>query len=76
MALVDAPPYILTRALELQPELAHHHGMWHRTPISDLWIAETALHNNLGVLHVDHDFERIAEIRPVTGVDARWRPGR
>lgn len=63
---VSAPPDLLDRALELQRDLAHHHGMWHRTPIPDLLIAETALHNQLGVLHVDRDYERIAEVRPLT----------
>lgn len=62
---VAAPPDVLERALALQADLAHHHGMWHRTPIPDLLIAETALHHNLGVVHVDHDFERIAEVRPL-----------
>ena len=47
-------------------DLAHHHGMWHRTPIPDLLIAETALHHGLGVAHVDSDFDRIAEVRPLT----------
>lgn len=64
--LVGAPPDILERALVLQRELAHHHGMWHRTAIGDLLIAETALHHELGVVHVDRDYERIAEIRPLT----------
>lgn len=63
---VAAPPDLFDRALELQRDLAHHHGMWHRTPIPDLLIAETALHNQLGVLHVDRDYERIAEVRPLT----------
>jgi predicted nucleic acid-binding protein len=40
--------------------------MWHRTPIPDLLIAETALHHGLGVVHCDGDFERIAEVRPLT----------
>jgi predicted nucleic acid-binding protein len=40
--------------------------MWHRTPLPDLFIAETALHHELGVVHVDRDFERIAEVRPLT----------
>jgi len=62
---VAAPPDILDRALRLQRDLAHHHGMWHRTPIPDLPIAETALHHDLGVVHVDGDFERIAEVRPL-----------
>lgn len=65
LELVAAPSDILERALALQADLAHHHGMWHRTPIPDLVIAETALHHNLGVVHVDRDFERIAEIRPL-----------
>jgi predicted nucleic acid-binding protein len=62
----DAPPDILDRALALQRDLAHHHGMWHRTPIPDLLIAETAVHHGLGVVHVDRDFERIAEVRSLT----------
>jgi len=37
---VAAPGDILDRALNLQRDLAHHHGMWHRTPIPDLLIAE------------------------------------
>jgi predicted nucleic acid-binding protein len=63
---VDAPPDIFDRALRLQRDLAHHHGMWHRTPIPDLLIAETARHHDLGVVHVDGDFERIAEVRDLT----------
>lgn len=47
--IAAAPPDLLDRVLRLQEELAHHHGMWHRTPILDLFIAETALHNELGV---------------------------
>lgn len=66
MPRAPAPPDLLDRALALQRDLAHHHGLWHRTPIPDLLIAETALHNNLGVVHVDGDYERIAEVRPLT----------
>lgn len=61
--MVAAPADILERALALQRDLAHHHGMWHRTSIPDLLIAETAIHHGLGVVHVDRDFERIAEVR-------------
>jgi len=71
--IVAAPADILERALTLQRDLAHHHGMWHRTPIPDLLIAETALHHHLGVVHVDGDFDRIAEVRPLTA--RRLRPG-
>jgi len=63
--VVEAPSDLLDRALRLQQDLAHHHGMWHRTPIPDLLIAETALHHGLGVVHVDADFDRIAEVRPL-----------
>lgn len=62
---VTAPADVLDRALQLQADLAHHHGMWHRTPIPDLLIAETALHHGMGVVTVDSDFERIAEVRPL-----------
>jgi predicted nucleic acid-binding protein len=53
------------RAFGLQRDLAHHHGMWHRTPLPDLLIADTALHHELGIVHVDRDYERIAEVRPL-----------
>ncbi len=60
------PPDIFDRALALQRDLAHHHGLWHRTSIPDLLIAETALLHGLGVVHVDGDYERIAEVRSLT----------
>ncbi len=63
--IVSAPADLFERALDLQRDLAHHHGMWHRTPIPDLLIACTALHHGLGIVHVDRDFERIAEVRPL-----------
>jgi predicted nucleic acid-binding protein len=63
---VEAPADIFERALRLQRDLAHHHGMWHRTPIPDLLIAEIALHHGLGIVHIDRDFDRIAEVRPLT----------
>lgn len=63
--VVAAPPDVFDRALDLQRDLAHHHGMWHRTPIPDLLVASTALHHGLGILHVDRDFDRIAEVRPL-----------
>lgn len=63
--VVVPPPDLLERALRLQQDLAHHHGMWHRTPIPDLLIAETALHHELGVVHIDGDYDRIAEVRPL-----------
>lgn len=63
--IVAAPPDVFERALDLQRDLAHHHGMWHRTPIPDLLAACTALHHGLGIVHVDRDFDRIAEVRPL-----------
>jgi predicted nucleic acid-binding protein len=61
--IVAAPSDIFERALRLQHDLAHHHGMWHRTPIPDLLVAETALYHGLGVVHVDADYDRIARVR-------------
>jgi predicted nucleic acid-binding protein len=63
--LIAAPVDIFERALRLQRDLAHYHGLWHRIPIPDLLIAETALFHDLGVVHVDGDFERIAQVRPL-----------
>lgn len=37
--------------------------MWHRMAIPDLLLTVTALHHNMGVVHVDADFDRIAEVR-------------
>ena len=59
------PSDVFERALRLQRDLAYHHGMWHRIPIPDLLIAETALYHDLGIVHVDGDFDRIAEVRPL-----------
>lgn len=73
LQVVDAPPDILQRALALQRDLAHHRGMWHRTPIPDLLIAEIALHHGLGVVHVDSDYERIARVRPLAARRLRTR---
>jgi predicted nucleic acid-binding protein len=63
--IVAAPPDVFDQALKLQSDLAHHHGMWHRTPIPDLLVACTALHHDLGIVHVDRHFDRIAEVRPL-----------
>lgn len=62
--VITAPPDIFERVRRLQSDLAHHHGMWHRTAIPDLFIAETALHHDAGVLHHDRDYARIAQVRP------------
>jgi predicted nucleic acid-binding protein len=62
---IAAPIDNFDRALRLQRDLAHHHGLWHRIPMPDLLIAETALHHDLGGVHVDGDFARIAEVRPL-----------
>lgn len=60
---LQAPPDIVERVLRLQADLAHHHGLWHRMAIPDLFIAETALFHGAGVLHQDGDYERIGEVR-------------
>lgn len=62
----DPPNDVFDRTLVLQRDLAHHHGLWHRVPLPDLLLAETALQHGLGILHVDRHYERIAEVRPLT----------
>jgi predicted nucleic acid-binding protein len=62
--ILPAPTDIFDRVRRLQRDLAHHRGMWHRTPLLDLFIAETALHHQVGVLHHDGDYSRIARVRP------------
>lgn len=59
------PPDVFEQALSIQHDLAHHHGMWHRVAIPDLLLAVTALHHEVGVVHIDADFDRIAEVRPL-----------
>lgn len=61
--ILPAPADIFDRVRRLQRDLARHHGMWHRTPIPDLFIAETAIHHQAGVLHQDRDYKRIAAVR-------------
>lgn len=64
LTILEAPPDLFTRVLSLQSDLAHAHGMWHRTALSDLFIAETALQHGAGVLHQDGDYDRIQQVRP------------
>ena len=64
-APLASPADVLERALSLQRDLANHRALWHRMPIPDLIVAETALYHGLGVVHVDSDYERIAEVRPL-----------
>jgi predicted nucleic acid-binding protein len=62
--ILAAPTDIFDRVRRLQADLAHHRGMWHRTPLPDLFLAETAIHHRVGVLHHDRDYTRITEVRP------------
>lgn len=52
----------MDRALEVQRLLAARTGNGHRRPIPDLVIAATAEVHGAEVLHVDHDYELIAEV--------------
>jgi predicted nucleic acid-binding protein len=51
-------PDVMTKAIELQHELARHGH--HRVPIPDLVISAAAQAAGLTVLHYDTHFERIA----------------
>jgi predicted nucleic acid-binding protein len=63
--VLSSPTEVLAAAQHLQRDLAHHRGLWHRRPIPDLLIAVTALHHDVGVVHVDNDFDLIAQVRPL-----------
>ncbi len=52
----------MDRALEVQRLLAAHTGSGHRRPIPDLIIAATAELHGAEVLHVDGDYDIIAEV--------------
>jgi len=52
----------MDRALEVQRLLAAHAGNGHRRPIPDLIVAATAELHSAEVLHVDSDYEMIAEV--------------
>lgn len=62
--VLEAPADIFARVLRLQADLAHHHSMWHRRAIGDLFIVETALSYGAGVVHADSAFELIQQVRP------------
>jgi predicted nucleic acid-binding protein len=52
----------MDRALQVQRLLAAHRGNGHRRPIPDLIIAAAAELHGAEVLHVDSDYEMIAEV--------------
>ena len=62
--ILEAPADIFRRVQGLQADLAHHHSMWHRRAIGDLFIAETALAHRAGILHAGSDFPLIQKVRP------------
>ena len=66
---------VMDRALEVQRLLAARSGNGHRRPIPDLIIAAAAEQHGAEVLHVDSDYDLIAE---VTGQPMRrlFDPGR
>jgi predicted nucleic acid-binding protein len=52
----------MDRALEVRRLLAQHRGNGHRRPLPDLIIAATAELHGAEVLHVDRDYDLIAEV--------------
>jgi predicted nucleic acid-binding protein len=65
-AIIDQA--VADRAYDVQGELADR-GLQRTVKIGDLLIAASAEHADLGVLHYDRDFERIAT---VTGQPVEW----
>lgn len=52
---------VVSAGLGAQAELARHAAGFHRVPHQDYLVAALAAANELGVLHYDADFDRIAE---------------
>jgi predicted nucleic acid-binding protein len=52
---------VVGAALGAQAELSRHAAGFHRLPHQDYLVAATAAAHELGVLHYDADFDRIAE---------------
>ncbi len=57
---LDLPEAVVVAALGAQAELARHAAGFHRLPHQDYLVAAIAAANELGVLHYDADFDRIA----------------
>jgi predicted nucleic acid-binding protein len=53
---------VMDRAIEVQRLLSQQRGNGHRRPIPDLIIAATAELHHAEVLHVDSDYDLIAEV--------------
>jgi predicted nucleic acid-binding protein len=58
---LDMPDTVVDAALEAQAKLARHAAGFHRLPHQDYLVAAIAAAHELGVLHYDADFDRIAE---------------
>jgi predicted nucleic acid-binding protein len=58
---LELSPEIIASALHAQSELAQHAPGFHRLPHQDYLIAAAAAAHDLGVLHYDGDFDRIAQ---------------
>jgi hypothetical protein len=60
--IVDLTRAITAAALGALRDLAHQAPMRHRLPFQDALIAAAAQDRGWGVLHYDHDFDRLAEV--------------
>lgn len=60
--IVDLSRPITAAALGALRDLAHRAPMRHRLPFQDALIAAAAQDRGWGVLHYDHDFDRLADV--------------
>jgi hypothetical protein len=60
---------ICRAAIGAMREMAAQSDGYHRIPIPDYLIGACAQDAGIGVLHYDHDFDRLAE---VMGFESRW----
>jgi predicted nucleic acid-binding protein len=61
MSRLEINDEIAAAALDAQVRLASHDAESHRIPLSDLLTAASAVHHGCGVIHIDGDFELLAQ---------------
>lgn len=69
---LDLSEAVVGAALGAQAELARHAAGFHRLPHQDYLVAAIAAANELGVLHYDADFDRIAEHSSSLAFESVW----
>jgi predicted nucleic acid-binding protein len=69
LRIVAVTQTVCDAAISAMGQLAAHSDRYHRIPIPDYLVAACAQDVAVGVLHYDHDFDRLAE---VLEFESRW----